>query len=181
QQLEFDSSNLASWRTKTVRVIFVMTNILKYWDTKQLSKDSQIELAIDKYASQMIYTTIHPNLCDMIDECDYAHNAMEMLESHFHQGGWTAQVATFCQLCSHTFDLTMTTLLEHIQVVHKDIKKLESDGFKWTKDMIIGMFYQHGAPIAGPFSMEAVNAALDVKYQANPGAIKLADVCAEMQ
>ncbi|KAG0140551.1 hypothetical protein CROQUDRAFT_665031, partial [Cronartium quercuum f. sp. fusiforme G11] len=29
--------------------------------------------------------------------------------------------------------------------------------------------------------MEAVNAALDVKYQANPGAIKSADVRAEMQ
>ncbi|KAG0146128.1 hypothetical protein CROQUDRAFT_44763 [Cronartium quercuum f. sp. fusiforme G11] len=83
QQLEFDGSNLASWRTKTARAIFVMTNILKYWDTKRPSKDSQIELAIDKCASQMIYTTIHPNLCDMIDECDYAHDAMEMLEGHF--------------------------------------------------------------------------------------------------
>ncbi|KAG0149273.1 hypothetical protein CROQUDRAFT_39977 [Cronartium quercuum f. sp. fusiforme G11] len=117
----------------------------------------------------------------MIDECDYAHDAMEILESHFHQGGQTAQVATFHQLCNCTFDLTTTTLLEHIQAVHKDIKKLKSNGFKWMKDMIIGMFYQHGVPVAGPFSMEAVNAALDVKYQANPGAIKSLDFCAEIQ
>ncbi|KAG0139400.1 hypothetical protein CROQUDRAFT_31430, partial [Cronartium quercuum f. sp. fusiforme G11] len=112
---------------------------------------------------------------------DYAHDAMEMLEGHFRQGGRTAQVATFRQLCNRTFNPTTTTLLEHIQAVHKDIEKLESDRFKWTKDMIVGMFYQHEAPVAGPFSMEAINAALDVKYQANPGAIKSADVRAEMQ
>ncbi|KAG0140846.1 hypothetical protein CROQUDRAFT_25555, partial [Cronartium quercuum f. sp. fusiforme G11] len=67
-----------------------------------------------------------------------------------------------------------------IQAVHKDIERLESNGFKWTKDMIVGMFYQIGAPVSGPYSMEMVNIALDMKYKMNKGEYNTSDIHEEM-
>ncbi|KAG0149714.1 hypothetical protein CROQUDRAFT_39436, partial [Cronartium quercuum f. sp. fusiforme G11] len=52
---------------------------------------------------------------------------------------------------------------------------LESDSFKWMKDMVIGMFYQVGAPVSGPFSMEMVNIALNMKYKMNKGEYSMGD------
>ncbi|KAG0139893.1 hypothetical protein CROQUDRAFT_54090 [Cronartium quercuum f. sp. fusiforme G11] len=75
----------------------------------------------------------------------------------------------------------MTSLLDHIQAIHKDAERLESDGFKWTKDMVIGMFYQVGAPVSGPYSMEMVNIVLDMKYKMNKGEYSMGDVHEEMQ
>ncbi|KAG0144172.1 hypothetical protein CROQUDRAFT_14640, partial [Cronartium quercuum f. sp. fusiforme G11] len=54
--------------------------------------------------------------------------------------------------------------LEYLQAVSKDVKKLESNGFRWTKDMILGIFWQHRAPMSGPFSMESINTVLDAKF-----------------
>ncbi|KAG0144207.1 hypothetical protein CROQUDRAFT_30237, partial [Cronartium quercuum f. sp. fusiforme G11] len=71
--------------------------------------------------------------------------------------------------------------LEYLQAVSKDVEKLESDGFRWTKDMILGIFWQHRAPMSGPFLMESINTVLDAKFLANPGPVKSSDIQVKMQ
>ncbi|KAG0150552.1 hypothetical protein CROQUDRAFT_25629, partial [Cronartium quercuum f. sp. fusiforme G11] len=71
--------------------------------------------------------------------------------------------------------------LEYLQAVSKDVEKLESDGFRWTKDMILGIFWQHRALMSGLFSMESINTVLDAKFLANPGPVKSSDIRVEMQ
>lgn len=57
-----------------------------------------------------------------------------------------------------------TDLMNHINEVHADMEKLESEGFTWMKDSLRGMFYQLGAPRSGNFGMDAVNVSLDGQF-----------------
>ncbi|KAG0150303.1 hypothetical protein CROQUDRAFT_652482 [Cronartium quercuum f. sp. fusiforme G11] len=181
EHLCFDGSNLFRWKTRTATAIFFMTNVSQYWDAERPAVDSMVDLVIDKCALRMIYSTIHNDLRDLIDGCIYAHDALATIERHFCPGGRTIQVATFRNLCLRTFDPATTPLLKHIQAVNEDMEKLERNGFNWTKDMLLGMLYQHGASMSVPHSMGTINAVLDAKYRAKPEPFKSSDIRAEMQ
>ncbi|KAG0144873.1 hypothetical protein CROQUDRAFT_94545 [Cronartium quercuum f. sp. fusiforme G11] len=90
-------------------------------------------------------------------------------------------VNVFVVVCLKTFDRGITPLLKHIYAVNEDMEKLERNGFKWTKDMLLGMLYQHDASMSVSHLMESINVVLDAKYRAKPEPFKSSDIRAEMQ
>ncbi|KAG0149437.1 hypothetical protein CROQUDRAFT_31453, partial [Cronartium quercuum f. sp. fusiforme G11] len=81
-ELEFDGTNILTWKSETETVIFIMMNVSDYWESKGPAKDSMVEIAIDKCALHMIYLTINKRLHELIRKCRSAHDAMTIIENH---------------------------------------------------------------------------------------------------
>ncbi|KAG0144171.1 hypothetical protein CROQUDRAFT_11231, partial [Cronartium quercuum f. sp. fusiforme G11] len=83
EHLEFNGLNLTRWRSRATKAVYIMTGISRCWDLDRLAKDSLLDLAVNRCATCMIWSTIHTELRDLINDCDYAHAAMLILEGHF--------------------------------------------------------------------------------------------------
>ncbi|KAG0140845.1 hypothetical protein CROQUDRAFT_52629 [Cronartium quercuum f. sp. fusiforme G11] len=58
-ELEFDGTNILTWKSETETEIFIVMNVSDYWESKGPAKDLMVEIAIDKCALRMIYSTIN--------------------------------------------------------------------------------------------------------------------------
>ncbi|KAG0138910.1 hypothetical protein CROQUDRAFT_55504 [Cronartium quercuum f. sp. fusiforme G11] len=75
-ELEFDGTNLSTWKSETETAVFLMMNVSDYWDSKGPAKDSMVELAIDKCTLHIIYSTINKKLRELTRKCKYAHDTV---------------------------------------------------------------------------------------------------------
>ncbi|KAG0140121.1 hypothetical protein CROQUDRAFT_100552 [Cronartium quercuum f. sp. fusiforme G11] len=79
-----------------------------------------------------------------------------------------------------TFDPHTTSVIEYTNEIKRMMDKLESEGIVWTRDCIMGLMFQLGAPVSGNFAMEEINMALDCKYQDDPQPFSAKQIRAEM-
>lgn len=179
--LALDGSNMSVWKRRAEEAVFEMTGVQGYWSVSMLDLDSRLDMAMDKCASRVIYTTIHSSLRDLISGISLAHARLEKLTSHFKQGSRTAQFSIFKSLVSMSFDPAHTPLMEHVGRVHQEVDRLESEGFKWTRDGFIGMIYQLGAPTTGDYNMDSVNTTLDAQFRTSGKHATAEDVRSVMQ
>lgn len=181
EKLELDGSNLSQWKLRTARAVYNMTGVTDYWTCDKTDPDSPVKMLIDKCAGRVIEETIHEDLKDTITNTVYAHDAMDIITEQFRPGGRTSQFSIFRSLIYCTFDPSTTELMTHVQGIHRDLDRLESEGFKWTRDYIQGMMYQLGAPLSGDFGMDTVNSNLDARFRSDLSPFTSAEVRAVMQ
>ncbi|KAG0149923.1 hypothetical protein CROQUDRAFT_39045, partial [Cronartium quercuum f. sp. fusiforme G11] len=130
------------WKARTSTALFLMTGVARYWDTCKPTFESTVDIAIDKCAIRMIYSTVHTKLRDTVDLYTCAHDIVAAFDKRFRRGGRTAQMATFRSLCQKTFDPTTTPLIDLVQEVCDEMERMERDSFQWTRDEIQAMFIQ---------------------------------------
>lgn len=181
EKLELDGSNLSRWKLRTARAVYNMTGVSDYWTCEKPDPDSTFEMLIDRCAGRVIEETIHEDLKDIITNTVYAHDAMSIITKQFRRGGRTSQFAIFRSLIYRTFDPLKTELMTHVQGIHKDLDRLESEGFKWTRDYFQGMLYQLGAPLSGDFGMDVVNNNLDARFRSDPSPFTSSEIRAVIQ
>ncbi|KAG0146666.1 hypothetical protein CROQUDRAFT_92314 [Cronartium quercuum f. sp. fusiforme G11] len=128
---------------QTVAAVKDDDRVPSYWEGDKPDLESPYEMAVDQCALRVIEETVPDDISNLIGTIVLAHEAMNIIEDQFHQGGRMAQMATFQDLIFRTFDPA-------------------------TMDCLAGLLYQLGAPTSGEFSMEGVNTALDAQYQNNP-------------
>ncbi|KAG0146703.1 hypothetical protein CROQUDRAFT_701925 [Cronartium quercuum f. sp. fusiforme G11] len=71
--------------------------------------------------------------------------------------------------------------MEYSNELEKIFDRLESEGVAWTRDCLLGIFLQLGAPTSGPYAMEEINLALDRKYRDDPAPFGFRQIRTEMQ
>lgn len=161
--------------------VFKMTNIFSYWAASPPNLESRLDMEIDRCAGRVIYSTVCEGLKDLVVGSALAHVRMTKLGSFFKKGGLTAQYALFRSLIARTFNPLSVDLLTHVNDIHEGFKRLESKDFTFTRENLIGMFYQLGAPATGDYGMDAVNTQLDAQTHLTNQPVTSEEVQAMMQ
>ncbi|KAG0148318.1 hypothetical protein CROQUDRAFT_655013 [Cronartium quercuum f. sp. fusiforme G11] len=120
-------------------------------------------------------------LVDTIDRRTDERTAMADIEEQFRFGARTAQMAIFRNLVNKRFDPRTMSVLEYTNDIDRTVDCLERAGVVWTRDCIVGLFYQLGAPTSGEYALNEVNLALDKKYRDDPRPFSAQEIRSEMQ
>ncbi|KAG0144089.1 hypothetical protein CROQUDRAFT_108694 [Cronartium quercuum f. sp. fusiforme G11] len=181
RKLEQDGSNIVRWKEQTANTIFIITGVTDYWKCAKPRRDSKWAMAVDRCGYRVICNTIPEDIISLVNGTTLAHDAMSKIEDQFKFGGRTAQITTFRTLLNTKFDPHTTSVMEYANEIEKYLDRLESEGVVWTRDCLMGLFLQLGAPTSGVYAMDDVNLALDRKYRDDPSPFSARQIETEMQ
>lgn len=89
------------------------------------------------------------------------------------------QLDTWKELIHSTHDFKRP-VKDHLESIEKLVSKLESNGFTWSKDSVLGMLFQIGLPDQSPTSFAHTNDILDLQSIHQPNHVISADQVKEV-